>query len=107
MPHIQRNGVNVYYESHGQGTPIVFLHPFSTNGNIWYFQTYTFAQEYQCVTIDHRGHGRSDKPEQGYAMGEMAADVAAVLDQLTDRQSRPGRQLDRGHDRHAVQPGFS
>lgn len=82
MPHIQRNGVNVYYESHGQGTPLVFLHPFSTNGNIWYFQTYTFAQEYQCVTIDHRGHGRSDKPEQGYAMGEMAADVAAVLDQL-------------------------
>lgn len=82
MPHVQRNSVNVYYESHGQGTPIVFLHPFSTNGNIWYFQTYTFAQDYQCITVDHRGHGRSDKPAQAYAISEMAADVAAILDQL-------------------------
>ena len=31
MPHVQRNSVNVYYESHGQGTPIVFLHPFLVN----------------------------------------------------------------------------
>jgi pimeloyl-ACP methyl ester carboxylesterase len=82
MPHVQRNGVSVYYESHGQGTPIVFLHPFSTNGNIWYFQHYTFAQDYQCIIVDHRGHGRSDKPEQGYAISEMAADVAAILDEL-------------------------
>lgn len=82
MPHIQRSGVKVYYESHGQGTPIVFLHPFSTNGNIWYFQNYTFALDYQCIIVDHRGHGRSDKPEQGYAISEQAADVAAILDEL-------------------------
>ena len=37
MPHVQRNGVKVYYESHGQGTPIVFLHPFSTNGKYLVF----------------------------------------------------------------------
>ena len=80
MPHVHRDGVNVYYESYGSGTPIVFLHPFSTNGYIWYFQAFTFAQDYQCITVDHRGHGRSDKPESGYAIQEMAADVAAILD---------------------------
>ena len=80
MPHVHRDGVNVYYESYGSGTPIVFLHPFSTNGYIWYFQAFAFARDYQCITVDHRGHGRSDKPESGYAIQEMAADVAAILD---------------------------
>src|SRR5262245_61425087 len=82
MPYVKRGGVNVYYESYGKGFPIVFLHPFSTNGYIWYFQTFTFARTNQCVVIDERGHGRSDKPQQGYAIKEMATDVVAVLDDL-------------------------
>ena len=82
MPYVDRAGVKVYYESYGQGTPIVFLHPFSTNGYIWYFQTFAFARSHQCITVDHRGHGRSDKPAQGYAISEMAADVAGILDAL-------------------------
>jgi len=82
MPYVKRGGVNIYYETYGKGSPIVFLHPFSTNGYIWYFQTFTFARTNQCVVIDERGHGRSDKPQQGYAIKEMAADVVAVLDEL-------------------------
>ena len=81
MPHVNRSGVNIYYETYGQGVPLVFLHPFSTNGYIWYFQTFSFARTNQCVVIDERGHGRSDKPPQGYAITEMAADVMAVLDE--------------------------
>jgi pimeloyl-ACP methyl ester carboxylesterase len=80
MPTINRNGVNIYYESYGQGFPVVFLHPFSTNGSIWTFQTFSFARTHQCVVIDERGHGRSDKPQHGYTITEMAADVVAVLD---------------------------
>ena len=87
MPHVHRDGVNVYYESYGSGTPIVFLHPFSTNGYIWCFQTFSFARDYQCITVDHRGHGRSDKPESGYAIPEMAADVAAILDATGNEQA--------------------
>jgi len=82
MPYVKRNDVNVYYETYGKGFPIVFLHPFSTNGYIWYFQTFAFARTNQCVVIDERGHGRSDKPQQGYAIKEMAADVVTVLDTL-------------------------
>src|SRR2546425_11320386 len=82
MPYVKRGGVNIYYETYGKGFPIVFLHPFSTNGYIWYFQTFSFARTNQCVVIDERGHGRSDKPQQGYAMKEMAADVVSVLDEL-------------------------
>ena len=82
MPLVNRNGVNTYYESYGSGVPIVFLHPFSTSGYIWTFQTFTFACTNQCIVIDHRGHGRADKPQQGYAIKDIAADVLAVLDSL-------------------------
>ncbi|MDP6183988.1 MAG: alpha/beta hydrolase [Gammaproteobacteria bacterium] len=80
MPYVNRDGVNVYYESLGQGLPIVFLHPWSTNRYIWANQLMEFARSHQCIVVDHRGHGQSDKPAGGYAIGEMAADVVAVLD---------------------------
>ncbi len=80
MPHITRKGVKVYYESFGSGPAIVFLHPWSTNRFIWTFQLMHFARSHRCIAVDHRGHGQSDKPEGGYAIPEMAADVAAILD---------------------------
>ena len=82
MPLCNRDGVNVYYESLGTGDPaIVFLHPWSTNHFIWAFQVPVFQQHHRCIVVDHRGHGQSDKPEAGYAIGEMAADVVAILDE--------------------------
>jgi pimeloyl-ACP methyl ester carboxylesterase len=80
MPLAQNGTVKIYYDNYGQGTPIVFLHPWSTNGGIWYFQTFPFAQTNQVIVIDHRGHGRSDKPMGGYSIQEHASDVRAVLD---------------------------
>ncbi|MGR8921939.1 MAG: alpha/beta fold hydrolase [Gammaproteobacteria bacterium] len=82
MPHITRDGVKVFYESIGQGEPtIVFLHPWSTNHYIWANQLPIFAARHRCISMDHRGHGQSDKPADGYGIGEMAADVVAVLDE--------------------------
>jgi 3-oxoadipate enol-lactonase len=81
MPHITRNGVKVFYESFGQGAnTLVFLHPWTTNHYIWAFQVNEFAKDYRVLVVDHRGHGQSDKPANGYAIGEMAADVVAILD---------------------------
>ncbi len=81
MPHINRDGVNVYYESLGEGAPaLVFLHPWSTNRYIWAGQLPIFARNHQCILVDHRGHGQSDKPEGGYGIDEMGADVVAILD---------------------------
>lgn len=81
MPHVNRNGVNVYYESIGAGDPaIIFLHPWTTNHYVWVNQIPVFAQKHRCIVVDHRGHGQSDKPEQGYGLDEMAADVIAIMD---------------------------
>lgn len=80
MPHADNQGIKVYYDTYGEGTPIVFLHPWTTNGGIWYFQAFRFARTHKVVVIDHRGHGRSDKPKSGYSIQEHASDVIAVLD---------------------------
>jgi len=80
MPYAENNGTKIFYDIHGQGTPIVFLHPWTTNGYIWYYQMFPFARTNQVIAIDHRGHGRSDKPQSGYSIQEHARDVKAVLD---------------------------
>jgi pimeloyl-ACP methyl ester carboxylesterase len=82
MPYAENGGVKVFYDTFGSGTPIVFLHPWTTNGYIWYFQIFPFARTNQVVAIDHRGHGRSDKPRSGYGIPTHASDVTAVLDAL-------------------------
>lgn len=82
MPHADSNGVKIFYDSYGKGPAVVFLHPWTTNGYIWYFQIFPLARTNQVINIDHRGHGRSDKPKDGYAIQQHARDVAAVLDAL-------------------------
>src|SRR6185437_8363006 len=66
MPYAENKGTKIFYDTYGQGTPIVFLHPWTTNGYIWYYQVFPFALTNQVIVIDHRGHGRSDKPQSGY-----------------------------------------
>jgi pimeloyl-ACP methyl ester carboxylesterase len=80
MPHVERAGIKVYYESFGRGPAIVLLHPITSNRYLWAHQLMTFAVDHRVVVVDHRGHGRSDKPAAGYAIAEMAADVRAILD---------------------------
>ena len=80
MAYADNNGTKIFYDVYGQGTPIVFLHPWTTNGYIWYYQVFPFARTNQVIAVDHRGHGRSDKPKSGYSIQEHARDVAAVLD---------------------------
>jgi 3-oxoadipate enol-lactonase len=95
MPHINRDGVNVFYESYGEGSPaIVFLHPWSTNHYIWTFQVLNFARNHRCIVVDHRGHGQSDKPAEGYGIDEMGKDVVAILDQAgIDRAVMVGNSI--------------
>ncbi|MGH8011933.1 MAG: alpha/beta fold hydrolase, partial [Candidatus Binataceae bacterium] len=82
MPFADNHGIKIFYDSYGEGVPLIFLHPWTTNGYIWYFQMFPFARTNQVVAIDHRGHGRSDKPREGYAIQQHAQDVVAVMDAL-------------------------
>ena len=76
------NGMEMYYETCGQGEPLVLLHGFSGCGNNWQSFTADFAKAYQLIIPDLRGHGRSTNPLNEFTFRQSGRDVSALLDHL-------------------------
>ncbi len=85
MPYQHVNDIRLYYETLGQGEPVLFLHGLGSSSHGWAFQREPFAQHYQVILADARGHGESDKPTGPYSVSMMAGDIAALLDALDVR----------------------
>jgi pimeloyl-ACP methyl ester carboxylesterase len=83
MPAIVRDGVTLYYETAGEGTPLVILHGFMGTLEQNYHWLPHFP-DHQVILLDARGHGKSGKPHDpsAYALSERTRDVIAVLDHL-------------------------
>lgn len=81
MPVIQCNGADLYYEDHGKGQPIIFLH--GATAGLRYFepQLTGMAGEHRPIAVDFRGHGRSEKTEFGHSIRHYARDIRAFLEQ--------------------------
>ncbi len=79
MSQILANHINLYYEEHGQGQPLVLIHGLGSSTRDWEYQVPTFADNYQVITVDLRGHGQSDKPGGPYTMSLFASDLAGLL----------------------------
>jgi 3-oxoadipate enol-lactonase len=84
MPYVKaKDGVDIYYEVSGQGTPFLFLSETACDGAIWnLYQVPEFARDHRVVTFDYRGTGLSGKPAIKYTTRMFADDAAAVLDHL-------------------------
>src|SRR5580765_5806970 len=84
--HIARSGIRVGYEVFGSGEPTIVFPPLDPvlYSVAWQAQVTYLARFGRVVTIDPRGNGRSDRPEDpaAYADTEFAADTVAVLDRL-------------------------
>jgi non-heme chloroperoxidase len=77
------DGVEINVEDIGSGKPIVFIHGWPVNRNMFEYQfTELLKHGYRCIGIDLRGFGESDKPWDGYNYDTMADDVKAILDSL-------------------------
>ena len=78
------DGVKLFYEEAGAGTPIVFVHEFAGDHRSWEPQLRYFARNYRCIAYNARGYAPSDVPEdwQGYSQARVRDDVRAVLDAL-------------------------
>jgi pimeloyl-ACP methyl ester carboxylesterase len=77
---IPANSINIYYtRTGGDKPPVVLAHGFSDDGLCWTPVAEILAADYEVIMVDARGHGRSDAPEQGYSLVDMAADLAAVI----------------------------
>ena len=75
--------INIYYEDHGQGQPVVLVHGFPLDGQSWERQHRVLLQAgYRVIAYDRRGFGRSSQPVVGYDYNTFTADLAALLDHL-------------------------
>jgi non-heme chloroperoxidase len=75
--------IEIHYEDHGSGQPVVLIHGYPLDGNSWERQERALlAAGYRCVSYDRRGFGRSSQPTVGYDYDTFAADLNALLEHL-------------------------
>ncbi|MBS1790426.1 MAG: alpha/beta fold hydrolase [Acidobacteria bacterium] len=82
MPTTRINGINLYYETQGQGEPLLLIYGLAGRGNGWKFQIETLSPHFQTITFDNRGVGETDQPVEAYSLAQMADDAAGLLDAL-------------------------
>ena len=75
--------IDIYYEDHGTGQPVVLLQGYPLVGDTWEKQTAALLDAgYRVVTLDRRGFGKSSRPTEGYDYDTLTADVNAVIETL-------------------------
>lgn len=79
MPKVQANGINLFYEVHGAGEPLLLIYGLAGRGNGWKFQIEALSSHYQVISFDNRGVGDTDQPDEAYSLGQMADDAAGLL----------------------------
>jgi len=78
-----RDGTRLFHLDWGTGKPVVFLHAWGLNADLWEYQMVELVDRgLRCIAFDRRGHGRSSDPGRGYDFDTLADDVATVLDRL-------------------------
>lgn len=80
MPFAQAGTTRIYYESHGEGPPVVFLHGAGGNHAAWWQQTAYFRPHYRVITVDLRGFGKSDGVADGPDSLDFPGDIGSVID---------------------------
>jgi len=89
MPNVKLpTGVDLYYESHGQGEPLVFIPSTAFSGEVWKpYQVPGLSKSLNLIIHDPRGCGRSTVKQEVYTIDQMANDVVALLDHLGIRSA--------------------
>jgi pimeloyl-ACP methyl ester carboxylesterase len=85
MPNAKTDdGVNLYYEETGSGTPVIFVHEFAGDFRSWEPQVRHFCKRYRVITYNARGYPPSGVPEDvsAYSQNRAADDIKSVLDHL-------------------------
>jgi non-heme chloroperoxidase len=88
MPHVrvgEENSADIelYYEDHGSGQPVVLIHGYPLDGTSWEKQTAVLLEAgKRVITYDRRGFGKSDKPTSGHDYDTYAADLSALVSAL-------------------------
>jgi non-heme chloroperoxidase len=77
------SGIDIYFEDHGSGPPVVLIHGYPLDGRSWERQERALLKAgYRVIAYDRRGFGQSSKPTIGYDYDTLAADLSALIDHL-------------------------
>jgi pimeloyl-ACP methyl ester carboxylesterase len=80
MPRLDADGVELFYESLGEGTPLILQ---AHDHTPWmFFQAPVFSQQDRCITFNRRGTGRSASPPGEWTVADFAHDLHALMDAL-------------------------
>lgn len=75
--------IELYYEDHGSGQPVVLIHGYPLDGSSWEKQTAVLLEAgKRVITYDRRGFGKSDRPTSGHDYDTYAADLSALVSAL-------------------------
>jgi pimeloyl-ACP methyl ester carboxylesterase len=86
MPSHTINGHQINYDVHGEGRPLLLLHSFLCNTQMWEHQIQALSKDHQLVIMDIRGHGQSS-PSQPHSIYDLADDAIGLLDALEIQQA--------------------
>jgi pimeloyl-ACP methyl ester carboxylesterase len=81
------NGLQMYYEIHGSGEPLVLLHGAFGAIDLWGPMLTTLAEHHQVIAVELQGHGRTADIDRPFSYEQMADDVAALMDHLSIAQA--------------------
>jgi non-heme chloroperoxidase len=93
MPYISvgrenSGSIDLYYEDHGSGRPVVLIHGFPLSGAAWEKQVSALLKAgYRTITYDRRGFGKSSQPALGYDYDTFAADLNKIMTELDLREA--------------------
>jgi pimeloyl-ACP methyl ester carboxylesterase len=80
--------IEIYYEDHGAGQPVVLIHGYPLSGRAWDKQVPVLLEAgYRVITYDRRGFGKSSQPVTGYHYDTFAADLNALMEHLDLRDA--------------------
>lgn len=83
-----KDGTTLFYNDWGTGKPVVLIHGWPVNADMWEYQApFLASQGLRVIAYDRRGFGRSSQPWSGYDYDTLADDLAAVLDKLDLRDA--------------------
>ena len=87
MPKQKVNGIEIYYETHGGGGPLVLIMGLRRNAEWWYRQIPPLSKHFKVLVFDNRGAGRTDKPKMDYSIRLFADDTAGLMEALGIREA--------------------
>jgi pimeloyl-ACP methyl ester carboxylesterase len=77
------NAINIFYQEYGIGKPVIFIHGWPLNHEMWEYQINELPNhKMRCIAYDRRGFGKSDRPWEGYDYNTMADDLNEIIIQL-------------------------